>query len=103
MTGDERALVAGQPPTAEPPGLTAAAGQPPVPELPGLTVVAGQPTADELAALTAALTATRAARAVADRAAARRRPAGRWADRANLLRAPLVPGPGAWCRSARPH
>ena len=71
--------------------------------LAGFTVVAGQPTAEELAALAAALTATLAARAVADRAAAARRPAGRWADRANLRRAPLVPGPDAWRRSARPH
>lgn len=71
-------------------------------ETPELTVVAGQPTAEELAALTAALAvlATRAAQGGA--AAARRRQAGGWAGRARLLRAPLVPGPDAWRRSARP-
>ena len=69
---------------------------------PGLTVVAGQPTAQELAALTAAVTAVLAARAAGDQAAAARRRAGGWADRTRLLRAPLVPGPGAWRHSARP-
>jgi len=68
----------------------------------GLTVVAGQPTAEELAALTAAVTGGLAARAAGGRAAAARRPAGGWADRARLLRAPLAPGPGGWRRSARP-
>ena len=69
-----------------------------------LTVVAGQPTAEELAALTAALAAVLAVRAAEDRAeAARLKPAGGWADRAHLLRAPLVPGPDAWRRSARPR
>ncbi len=62
-------------------------------------MVTGQPTAEELAAVTAALAvlATRAAQGGA--AAARRRQAGGWA---RLLRAPLVPGPDAWRRSARP-
>jgi hypothetical protein len=69
---------------------------------PEFTVVAGQPTAADLAALTAAVTAVLAARAAADRAAAGRRQAGGWADRACLLRLPLAPGPGAWRRSARP-
>ena len=71
----------------------------------GLTVVAGQPTAEELAAstpVTAAVTGVLAARAAGGRAAAARRPAGGWADRARLLRAPLAPGPGGWRRSARP-
>ena len=68
----------------------------------GLTVVAGQPTAEELAALTAAVIGVLAARAAGGRAAAARRPAGGWADRARLLRAPLAPGPGGWRRSARP-
>ncbi len=87
MTGGERALAAGQPSTQE---------------LPGLTVAAGQPTSTELAALTAAITAVLATRAAAGRsAAASRRPAGGWADRANLLRAQLVRGPDAWRRSAR--
>jgi acyl-CoA carboxylase epsilon subunit len=85
------------------------AGQPAAAELGGLTVAAGQPTAAELAAVTAALTAVLATRAAADRAAAdraaaaRRPPAGGWAGRAHLLRAPLVPGPDAWRRSARPR
>jgi acyl-CoA carboxylase epsilon subunit len=69
---------------------------------PEFTVVAGQPTAEDLAALTAAVAAMLTARAATDRAAAARRRAGGWADRARLLRSPLVPGPGAWRRSARP-
>jgi acyl-CoA carboxylase epsilon subunit len=69
---------------------------------PGFTVVAGQPTAEDLAALTAAVAAILTARAATDRAAAARRQAGGWADRARLLRPPLAPGPGAWRRSARP-
>jgi hypothetical protein len=68
----------------------------------GLTVVAGHPTAEELAALTAAVTAVLAARSASGRAAGAGRQAGGWADRARLLRAQLVPGPGAWRRSARP-
>ncbi len=65
-------------------------------------MVTGQPTAEELAAVTAALAvlATRAAQGGA--AAARHRPAGGWADRARLLRAPLMPAPDAWRRSTRP-
>ncbi|HEY6278517.1 MAG TPA: acyl-CoA carboxylase epsilon subunit [Streptosporangiaceae bacterium] len=72
-------------------------------EPPELTVVAGQPTAGELAALTAALTAVLAARASQERAAAARWRPGGWADRAHLLRAPLVPGADVWRRSARPR
>jgi hypothetical protein len=109
MTGDGRVTAAGLTAAAEPAGLTVAAGQSPAAGLTGLTVTAGQPTAAELAALTAALTAVLATRAAADQAAAdqaaavRRQPAGGWAGRAHLLRAPLVPGPDAWRQSARPR
>jgi hypothetical protein len=70
-----------------------------------LEVVAGHPTADELAALTVALAAALAA---GDRATGPGQP-GRtgegssvWADRSRMVGAPLVPGPDAWRRSARP-
>jgi glyoxylase-like metal-dependent hydrolase (beta-lactamase superfamily II) len=66
--------------------------------------VAGRATAEDLAALIAALNAV-LARAAADRAAVAPSAGSRadgWADRARLLRPPLVPGPGAWRRSARP-
>ena len=72
---------------------------------PTLEVVAGHPTADELAALTVALAAALAA---GDRATGPGQP-GRtgegssvWADRSRMVGAPLVPGPDAWRRSARP-
>jgi Acyl-CoA carboxylase epsilon subunit len=90
--------------TADTPGLAAAAGPGAATGTSGLAVVAGQPTAEDLAALTAALAAV-LARAAADRAVAGTvagRRGGGWADRARLLRPPLVPGPGAWRRSARP-
>jgi hypothetical protein len=70
-----------------------------------LEVVAGHPSADELAALTVALAAALAA---GDRLAGPGE-AGRgggasfaWADRAAMVSAPLMPGPDAWRRSARP-
>ena len=64
-----------------------------------LRVVSGQPTPEELAALVVVLSARAGAEAPATPAAATR-PSG-WADRGSALRAPLVPGPGAWRASGR--
>jgi hypothetical protein len=72
-------------------------------EAPLFEVVAGQPSAKELAALTAVLAGVRAARAQAAAAAAPRNGTSHWADRAALVRMPVVPGPGAWRRSSRPR
>jgi len=72
---------------------------------PTLEVVAGHPSADEIAALTVALAAALAA---GDRLAGPSQPGRRggassvWADRAAMVSAPLMPGPDAWRRSARP-
>jgi len=66
---------------------------------PLLRVVAGgEPTDDEVAALVAAFAVVGARPAAGD-------PAARslWAARDRALRRPLVPGPGAWRASARPH
>jgi hypothetical protein len=73
---------------------------------PVLHVVAGQATPEEVAALTAVVAALAARQrngrsAAARQAAARQRPG--WPDRAALMHAPLVPGPGAWPRSSRPR
>ena len=80
------------------------------PARPALQVVAGQAGPEELAAVTAVVAAVLAARqqhaeaagrlAGPPHAAARR---GGWPDRAALLRAPLMPGPGAWRRAVRPR
>jgi len=70
-----------------------------------LEVVAGHPSADELAALTVALAAALAAgdRLAGPGGAGRRGGASSvWADRAAMVGAPLMPGPDAWRRSARP-
>ena len=73
---------------------------------PFFRVVAGHPTGEEVAALAVALLAVRAAGGRARPRAAPvpgAGPATHWADRADLLRAPLAHGPGAWRRSALPH
>jgi Acyl-CoA carboxylase epsilon subunit len=70
-----------------------------------LEVVAGHPSADELAALTVALAAALAAgdrRAGPGEAGRRGGASSVWADRAAMVNAPLMPGPDAWRRSARP-
>jgi Acyl-CoA carboxylase epsilon subunit len=70
-----------------------------------LEVVAGHPSADELAALTVALAAALAAsdrRAGPGEAGRRGGASSVWADRAAMVSAPLMPGPDAWRRSARP-
>jgi hypothetical protein len=93
-------------PAPEPARPGAGAAQPagdPAPPVSGpvLEVVSGQPSAEELAALTVVLAA-----ALAQRDAARpgrpERDASAWASRSRGLRAPLMPGPDAWRRSARP-
>ena len=61
-------------------------------------VVRGEPSDDELATLAVVLFA-RAARP----ATAADLPRSMWRDRAVLLRAPLMPGRGAWRASALPH
>ena len=61
-----------------------------------LRVVRGQPTPEELAALVVVLSAQPPAEVPAPPT----RPSG-WADRGSAIRAPLVPGPGAWRASGR--
>jgi hypothetical protein len=67
---------------------------------PVLRVVRGDATPEEIAALVAVLMT----RAAPDDARPLRpvRPSSTWADRSRLLRRPLRPGPGAWCRSGLP-
>ena len=64
---------------------------------PMLRIVGGEATAEELAALVAVL-ATRSAGAADE-------PVGRpgWSARADRLRGPHAPGPGAWTASGRPR
>jgi hypothetical protein len=77
--------------------------------LPVLQVVAGQAGPEELAAVTAVVAvlaarqrhAKAASRPAGPPHAATRR--GGWPGRAALLRAPLMPGPGAWRRAVRPR
>ena len=66
------------------------------PTRPLLRVVKGEPTAEELAALTVVVAAMSQRRT-------RRRPTpvGAWASRADVVRAPLQPGPGAWRAAGR--
>jgi acyl-CoA carboxylase epsilon subunit len=63
---------------------------------PLLRVVRGEPAAEELAALTVVVAALSQRRP-------RRRPTpvGAWASRANVVRAPLQPGPGGWRAAGR--
>ena len=67
------------------------------PSRPVLRIVGGDATAEELAALVAVL-ATRPATAPGEPA---RHPG--WSARADLLRRPHGPGPGAWPASGRPR
>jgi hypothetical protein len=61
-----------------------------------LRVVTGEPSAEELAALTVVVAA------LARRRARRRpRPVGAWSSRADVVRTPLQPGPGAWRAAGR--
>ena len=69
---------------------------------PLFSVVRGQPSDEETAALTVVLAARLAARPADDPARARG-PAGRWADRARSMRAPLTRGPDAWRASSQPQ
>ena len=62
-----------------------------------LRVVRGEPTAEEIAALVAVVAALARATAAAPTTVHR----SAWADRAGLVRAPHLPGPGGWRRSAR--
>jgi hypothetical protein len=64
---------------------------------PVLAVLRGEPTPDELAALLVVL----ASRPHARSAAAGQRPS-LWSSPGQMLRAPLVPGPGAWRASGLP-
>ncbi|GAA4745743.1 hypothetical protein GCM10023328_29950 [Modestobacter marinus] len=61
-----------------------------------LQVVRGKPSAEELAALTVVVAALSQRRP-------RRRPTpvGAWAERADVLRRPLLAGPGGWRASGR--
>ena len=66
---------------------------------PVLRVVSGDATAEEIAALVAVL-ASRPRAGAGEATATPARSA--WSDRYRLIRAPLLPGPGAWRRSALP-
>ena len=66
-------------------------------------VVHGNPSDEEAAALAVVLAAKLAAGPPAGHRPARRGAASPWADRAQAMRAPLTPGPGAWRRSGQPR
>jgi len=66
-----------------------------------ISVVRGQPTEAELAAVVTVL-AARAAAAAAVSAPARASRSS-WSDPSRLMREPVVPGRGAWRRSALPR
>jgi hypothetical protein len=66
-------------------------------QLPVLTVLRGAPTPDELAALLVVLASRKHARS-----ASPGRRSSLWASPGWTLRAPLVPGPGAWRASGLP-
>lgn len=78
-------------------GATGATGAPEPDRLP-LRLVRGDATPEEVAALLAVLSA-----ASGGDAEPAPRPTSRWAARADLVRRPLRPGPGAWRASARPR
>jgi hypothetical protein len=64
-----------------------------------LRVIRGDASAEEIAALVAVLMS----RAADDDSTSAARPSrSAWADRSALLHGPVVPGPGAWRRSALP-
>lgn len=73
--------------------------------VPVLRVVRGDASPEEIAALVAVLVSRRAAGETGGRTgeatAARTRSA--WSDKSRLIGAPLIPGPGAWRRSALPR
>ncbi|WP_299952305.1 acyl-CoA carboxylase subunit epsilon [uncultured Modestobacter sp.] len=66
-------------------------------QTPLLQVLRGEPSAEELAALTVVVASLSQRRP-------RRRPTpvGAWAERADVLRRPLLAGPGGWRASGRP-
>jgi hypothetical protein len=68
----------------------------PAPE-PSFTVVRGNPTDAELAAVLAVLTAQTQRARVSEEP----RPASGWSAYWRAMRAPLLPGPGAWRASGR--
>jgi acyl-CoA carboxylase epsilon subunit len=72
-------------------------------EAPLFRVVRGNPSGEETAAVAVVLAAKLAAGPPAGHGPARRGTASRWADRAQAMRAPLAPGPGAWRRSSQPR
>ena len=68
---------------------------------PLISVVRGQPTDAELAAVVTVLAARAAAAAAV--AAPARASRSSWSNASRLMREPIVPGPGAWRRSALPR
>jgi hypothetical protein len=66
-------------------------------------VAHGNPSAEETAALAVVLAAKLASGPPGGPRPARPGAAGRWADRARSMRAPMTPGPGAWRRSSQPR
>ena len=67
---------------------------------PVLTIVSGQPTAQETAAVVVVLSAL----AGQDRPGPAARPApAQWSARSRFMRAPVMPGPGAWRASGLPR
>ncbi|HEX5189023.1 MAG TPA: acyl-CoA carboxylase epsilon subunit [Streptosporangiaceae bacterium] len=68
---------------------------------PFISVVRGQPTEAELAAVVTVLAARAAAAAAVP--APERASRSSWSDASRLMREPVVPGQGAWRRSALPR
>ncbi len=66
-----------------------------------ISIVRGEPTADEVAVVVAVLVARSRAAADEPVPVAARTPG--WANRARLVRSPILPGPGGWRRSALPR
>ena len=69
------------------------------PERPPLKLVRGDASPEEVAALLAVLSAASAS----GEAEPAPRHTSRWASREQVVRRPLIPGPGAWRASAWPH
>jgi hypothetical protein len=86
--------------TSEPDGAAPTAAEPTAEARPLLRIVQGSPDDAELAALTAVVLAV-AARSTTPPPAQPAR--SLWANRADLVRRPLHPGPGAWRAAGLPR
>jgi hypothetical protein len=70
------------------------------PAEPALAIVRGHPSAEQIAAVVAVLSARLQP---GDATTAGQATRSRWSARSRQLRAPLLPGPGAWRASALPR